>query len=183
MTPNRAYHGSGGAPDERRLPSVAAKSPQIVHKPLLFVDIDGVISLFAFAPDRRPPGAWANVDGVPHLLSATARAHLLELSEHFELVWASGWEEKANEHLPLALRLPGPLPYLTFAPADTHGHWKLAALEAHAGDRPLAWVDDGHDDACRAWADARDAPTLLVATDPATGLTGTHVARRAGTVR
>jgi hypothetical protein len=156
---------------------VATESPHIVHKPLLFVDIDGVISLFGFPPDRRPPGAWANVDGVVHLLSATARGHLLELSEHFELVWASGWEEKANEHLPVALELPGPLPYLTFAPADTHGHWKLAALEAHAGDRPLAWIDDAHDDACRAWAAARAAPTLLVATDPATGLTDAHVAQ------
>jgi hypothetical protein len=148
-----------------------------VRKPLLFVDIDGVISLFGFAPDRRPAGAWLNVDGVVHLLSATARGHLLELSEHFELVWASGWEEKANEHLPLALELPGPLPYLTFAPADTHGHWKLAALEEHAGDRPLAWIDDGHDDACRAWAAAREAPTLLVSTDPAAGLTDAHVAQ------
>jgi hypothetical protein len=148
-----------------------------VDKPLLFVDIDGVISLFGFPPGRRPPGAWANVDGVPHLLSATARGHLLALSEHFELVWASGWEEKANEHLPLALRLPGPLPNLTFAPADTHGHWKLAALEAHAGDRPMAWVDDAHDDACRAWAAARPAPTLLVSTDPGTGLTDEHVAQ------
>ena len=110
------------------MPPVATESPHIVHKPLLFVDIVGVISLFGFPPDRRPPGAWANVDGVVHLLSATARGHLLELSEHFELVWASGWEEKANEHLPVALELPGPLPYLTFAPADTHGHWKLAAL-------------------------------------------------------
>ena len=150
-----------------------------MRKPLLFVDIDGVISLFGFAPDRRPEGAWLNVDGVVHLLSATARSHLLELSEHFELVWASGWEEKANEHLPLALELPGPLPYLTFEPAETHGHWKLAALEAHAGDRPLAWVDDAHDDACRAWAAARRAPTLLVSTDPATGLTDAHVAQLA----
>jgi hypothetical protein len=146
-------------------------------KPLLFMDIDGVLSLFGFQSDRRPGGQWLNVDGIVHLISGTASEHLHRLDTSFELVWCSGWEEKANEHLPLALELPGPLPYLTFAPADTHGHWKLAALEAHAGDRPLAWVDDGHDDACRAWAAARDAPTLLVSTDPATGLTDRHVAQ------
>jgi hypothetical protein len=148
-----------------------------LRKPLLFVDIDGVISLFGFAPDRRPAGAWLNVDGVVHLLSATAPARLLQLSEHFELVWASGWEEKANEHLPTALQLPGSLPFLVFAPDDGYDHWKLAALEAHAGDRPLAWIDDGHDEACRAWAASRPAPTLLVSTDPESGLTDEHVAR------
>ena len=54
-------------------------------------------------------------------------------------------------------------------------HWKLDAIEAHAGERPLAWIDDAHDDSCRAWASARAAPTLLVTTDPAAGLTAAHV--------
>ena len=98
-------------------------------------------------------------------------------------MWASGWEEKANEHLPQALELPGPLPYLTFAPADTHGHWKLAALEAHAGDRPLAWVDDCIDETCQAWAVERSAPTLLVSTEPDRGMTDEHVDKLLGWVR
>ena len=146
-----------------------------MRKPLLFVDIDGVISLFGFPADRRPAGAWLNVDGVVHLLSADARAHLLALSEHFELVWASGWEEKANEHLLGTLGLPEPVPYLTFAPVDDVRHWKLASIEEHALHRPLAWVDDAHDDGCHAWAAKRGAPTLLIGTDPAVGLTGAQV--------
>ena len=48
----------------------------------------------------RRAARFHSIDGIPHFLSATAAAHLLELAEHFELVWASGWEEKANEHLP-----------------------------------------------------------------------------------
>jgi hypothetical protein len=157
------------------------KSLQSTDKPLLFVDIDGVISLFGFPSDTRPAGTWVNVDGVLHLLSATASGHLLALAQVYDLVWASGWEEKANEHLPLTLSLPGPLPFLTFPPRQQqpgpHGHWKLDTVEAYAGGRPLAWIDDDHGDACATWARAREAPTLLVSTDPATGLTDAHMAR------
>jgi Swiss Army Knife RNA repair-like protein len=144
-------------------------------KPLLFMDIDGVLSLFGFQSDSRPGGQWLNVDGIVHLISGTASEHLHRLAETYEVVWCSGWEEKANEHLPAALMLPGPLPFLTFAERPGAPHWKLSAIEEHAGDRPLAWVDDAHDDACRAWAAARGAPTLLVSTDPPSGLTAAHV--------
>jgi len=146
-------------------------------KPLLFVDIDGVISLWGFPSDDRPAGAFHNVEGVIHFLSSDAGIHLLALADGFDLVWCSGWEEKADEHLPHALALPRGLPVLSFArnPGRANGHWKLAAIDEHAGPRrPLAWIDDAHDDACQAWAAARDAPTLLVATMPAVGLTSAH---------
>jgi hypothetical protein len=145
-------------------------------KPLLFVDIDGVLSLFGFQSDTRPRGAWLNVEGIVHLISASASQHLHRLATRFDMVWCSGWEEKANEHLLGELVLPNALPFLTFtAEEGATRHWKLAAIEAHAGDRPLAWIDDAHDDSCRAWASSRAAPTLLVTTDPATGLTLAHV--------
>jgi HAD domain in Swiss Army Knife RNA repair proteins len=144
-------------------------------KPLLFMDIDGVLSLFGFQSDSRPGGQWVNVDGIVHLISATASEHLHRLANGYELVWCSGWEEKANEHLLGPLVMPAALPFLTFPAQSGARHWKLPAIEAHAGDRPLAWVDDAHDDACRSWAAARTAPTLLVSTDPPTGLTAAHV--------
>ena len=149
-------------------------------KPVLFVDIDGVISLWGFASNTRPVGAFHNVDGAMHFLSAEAGIHLLALSKRFDVVWCSGWEDKAEEHLPHALALPRGLPFLSFDrnPGRGHGHWKLPAIEAYAGPhRPLAWIDDGHDDACHTWAQRRDAPTLLVQTTPATGLTAAHAAR------
>ena len=146
------------------------------QKPLLFMDIDGVLSLFGFQSDSRPAGDWINVEGIVHLISATASEHLQRLAEPFDLVWCSGWEEKANEHLLGALVLPIAPPFLTFTAQDgAMKHWKLDAIEEHAGDRALAWVDDAHDDSCRAWASSRAAPTLLVTTDPATGLTAAHV--------
>src|SRR4051794_8975725 len=154
-----------------------AGSPEPLDKPVLFVDIDGVISLFGFASDRRPAGSWLNVDGVLHLISATASVHLLRLADTFELVWCSGWEAKADEHLVHALGLPIRPPFLTFpVPAAGGRHWKLDGVERHAGGPAVAWVDDGFDDTCHAWAAARRAPTLLVATDPAVGLTADHVA-------
>ena len=83
-------------------------------KPLLLVDVDGVISLFGFPSAERPAGDWTLVDGLPHLLSAEAPRHLLQLAREFDLVWCTGWEEKSNEYLPAALGLPGPLPFLSF---------------------------------------------------------------------
>jgi hypothetical protein len=145
--------------------------------PLLLIDIDGVISLFGFDAAEPPPGRFLLVDGMPHFLSTAAGELVTGLRHHFELVWCSGWEEKADEYLPLALGLPAGLHHLTFdddvaRPAATRRHWKLEAIDRYAGPgRPLAWVDDAHDDNCDVWVAGRDAPTLLVATDPAVGLT------------
>jgi hypothetical protein len=147
-------------------------------RPLLLVDVDGVVSLFGFDPKQPPAGSFLLVDGIPHLISATAGEHLRSLSAAFELAWCTGWEEKADEYLSPLLGLVSPLPHLTLdAPGAGREHWKLAAIDAYAGpDRPLAWIDDGHDDACEAWAAAREAPTLLISTDPAAGLTERQVA-------
>lgn len=145
---------------------------------MLLVDIDGVLSLWGFASNERPEGTWHSVEGIPHFLSGTAAAHLHDLAEWFDLVWCSGWEERAGEHLPALIGAPD-LPHLSFDrnPGRTNAHWKLAAIEQHAADRPLAWLDDALDQRCKDWAAARSAaaPTLLVHTEPATGLTEAHV--------
>jgi HAD domain in Swiss Army Knife RNA repair proteins len=155
-------------------------------RPLLLVDVDGVISLFGFDHNRRPAGRFVIVDGVVHLLSDDVARRLLELGSHFDLVWCSGWEEKADEYLPHALGLPAGLPHLAFAglPEGNGRHWKLAAIDAFAGpDRPVAWIDDQHDETCRTWAAQRSGPTLLVATEPALGLTEPQAAELAAWAR
>jgi hypothetical protein len=146
--------------------------------PLLFVDVDGVISLFGFPNDGPPPGRMYSVDGLPHCISHGSGERLMRLADAFELVWATGWEERANEHLPHLLGLGRELPTLIFDEQPMWGsaHWKLSAIERYAGDRPAAWIDDSFNDACLEWASARAAPTLLVRTEPAVGLHDEHVA-------
>ena len=151
--------------------------PANSHIPLLLVDVDGVISLFGFSLDERPSGRFLSVDGIPHYLSSEAGEHLRLLAEHYELVWCTGWEERANEYLVRELSLPGSLPHLTFeGPAGrTDRHWKLDAIEAHAGPhRPVAWIDDDHE-GCQHWAAERPGPTLLVTSRPHEGMTAAHV--------
>lgn len=155
----------------------AATRASAASRPVLMVDIDGVISLFGgpgTGPDGPRAGSFHSIDGIPHFLSADAAAHLLELAILFDLVWASGWEEKADEHLPRLMGLPSGLPHLSFerSVGRANAHWKLEAIERHAEGRALAWVDDALNDACRQWARDRGAPTLLVETDPRRGLTG-----------
>jgi hypothetical protein len=170
------------------------------QKPYLLVDVDGVLSLFGSggpliatpgtpapaAPWGAAPapieGGFHAIDGMLHFLSLTAAAHLLSLAESFELVWASGWEEKADEYLPHLLGLPAGLPFVAFTrpgaglSGTTHAHWKLDSITQFAGNRALAWIDDAFNPACHRWAASRTAPTLLVSTSPERGLTQTEAA-------
>jgi hypothetical protein len=141
-------------------------------RPILAVDVDGVISLFGFETSPPPSEArYELVDGMLHCISLRAGERLQRLAEHFELVWATGWEEKANFYLPTMLGLPE-LPHLTFDGAARFGsaHWKLGPLDEYGQGRAMAWVDDNFDESCYRWARERDQPTLLVPTDPAKGL-------------
>ena len=147
-------------------------------RPILAVDVDGVISLFGFeeAPDRAT-ARFELVDGMVHCISLVAGERLLRLSEQFELVWATGWEDKANDYLPRILGLPE-LPYLSFGGAARFGsaHWKLGPLEEYASGRAVAWIDDNFNEGCYEWAEKREEPTLLVPTEPHLGLEEAHVA-------
>jgi hypothetical protein len=162
--------------------------PRVQEKPLLFVDVDGVISLFGFregyglaagdAPfSECPPGRLQSINGVMHYISSGCGVHLLRLAESFELVWATGWEEAANDYLPHLLGLPGDLPALTFDGRVAAGsaHWKVDAIADYAGTRALAWIDDNVDESCHEWAARRPAPTLIIETLRHEGMGHEHV--------
>jgi hypothetical protein len=147
------------------------------ERPVLAVDVDGVISLFGFeGPLDQVGGRFHLIDGVAHCISDVAGAQLQRLAEVYELIWATGWEDRANDHLPLLLGLGDALPCLRFDGRARFGtaHWKLEAIEEYAGERPLAWVDDSLDGSCYDWAEARSAPTLLVPTESDIGITDAH---------
>ena len=164
-------------PRQRNYETLESGQPQ--EPPILFVDVDGVISLFGFAPGAgQLPGPLHWIDGVAHCIPADVGGRLATLADRFELVWATGWEERANEHLPYLLRLPiEKLPCLSFDGRAVFGsaHWKVDAIDVYAGERPAAWIDDNLDETCIAWANARSAPTLLVETSPSVGLTDEYV--------
>jgi hypothetical protein len=153
-------------------------------RPVLAIDIDGVISLFGFDESMQPggkrvgtaPGEFHLIDGMLHCISLETGPRLNRLAQSYELVWASGWEDRANDHLPGILGVPE-LPYLTFDGRAQFGtaHWKLEALDDYAGSRPLAWIDDSLDESCYRWAEQRSDPTLLIPTESDVGLLDSHV--------
>jgi hypothetical protein len=148
-------------------------------RPVLFLDVDGVISLFGFQRSGPPPGSFHSIDGIIHCIGSDAAARLARLAAAYELVWATGWEEKANEYLVHILELPADLPVLTFDGRAVFGsaHWKLEAIEDYARGRAAAWIDDNLDERAEKWAANRQEPTLLVQTESALGITDEHVER------
>lgn len=153
-------------------------SEMVGDRPILALDVDGTISLFGFEGGLdEVPGRFHLIDGVAHVIPEEAGVRIRRLGERFELIWATGWEERANDMLPDILGLPEELPALTFGGNARFGtaHWKLDALDEYAGRRPLAWVDDSLDESCHVWAAQRAAPTLLVPCESDRGLEDAHV--------
>ncbi len=120
---------------------------------------------------RRRASSWSTAS--LHCISLRAGERLGRLAEHFDLIWATGWEDKANFYLPQMLGM-AELPHLTFDGAARFGsaHWKLGPLDEYCRGRAMAWLDDNLDDSCYRWARERTEPTLLVPTDPAVGSAG-----------
>ena len=147
-----------------------------MSRPLLAIDVDGVISLFGFdEPPARDQASFELIDGMVHCISLSAGERLTRLGEFYEMIWATGWEEKANDYLPHILGVPA-LPVLNFKDAPRFGsaHWKLAPLDTYCEGRPVAWIDDSFDESCYEWAQSRSEPTLLVPTESALGLEEAH---------
>jgi hypothetical protein len=147
-----------------------------MSRPILAIDVDGVISLFGF--EQPPPTEEAKfelVDGMVHCISLLAGKRLLRLAEYYEMVWATGWEDRANDYLPNILGLPN-LPFLTFNGAARFGsaHWKLGPLDEYCAGRAMAWIDDNFDESCYEWARSRSEPTLLIPTEAHLGLEEAH---------
>jgi hypothetical protein len=157
---------------------VATLTPVPAERPILALDVDGVISLFGFeGPLGDAPGKFHLIDGIAHCIPEGLDERLRRLAEAYEIVWATGWEDRANELLLQILGIEEALPYLTFDGSARFGtaHWKIGPIAEYAGDRPVAWIDDCIDEECRAWASERAAPTLLVHTRADEGLTEEHV--------
>lgn len=136
-------------------------------RPVLLVDVDGPLNPYAAKPSRRPAGyethrlltpGWAASErrrlidhGLPHRPVKPLRVWLNPLhgpalrALPFDLVWATTWEEEANEFIAPVLGLPE-LPFIAWA-STRHSpeggvFWKTPEIVAWASGRPFAWVDD-----------------------------------------
>lgn len=162
-------------------------------RPLLYLDVDGVLNPYAAKRTRRPDGyvthrllppswiAQREEAGPPHRLKPLRvwlnpghGPKLLTLAEHFELWWATTWEHEANTHIGPLIGLPE-LPVVEwqtrhqFSPEGLY--FKTAELVEHAAGRPFVWLDDEIGDRDRAYVKCvHRAPVLLHWVDPAKGL-------------
>ncbi|MET8225674.1 hypothetical protein [Streptomyces sp. NPDC005301] len=165
-------------------------------RPVLLVDVDGPLNPYAAKPYRRPEGYETHRLLTPNW-EAAERRRLTEFGlpdkavkplrvwldpRHgpaltalpFDLVWATTWEDEANDFIAPVLGLPR-LPFISWPaqrpePADGV-FWKTPAIVAWAKGRVFAWIDDEITEADRTWVlDHHDGPALLHRVDPRSGL-------------
>jgi hypothetical protein len=146
-------------------------------RPLLLLDVDGVLNPIGRLPSDGVPDGFHEhrIAGLRVLLNPSHGVWIRELATRYEVAWATSWEHDANDLIAPLLGVPVDLPVVTFEASDAGWMVKLPAIAAFAADRPTAWVDDQISDADRAWADARQAPTLFVSTDSRIGWTRDHI--------
>jgi hypothetical protein len=159
--------------DERT--ALAAASDE---RPLLFLDVDGVIVLDPWIADLPPDLRYLRGLGAGYVPDRAGEL-ICRLAERFDLVWATGWEQDANTQVRPVLGLERELPVVTFGKKAVQGsaEWKIKRVDRYAGHRPAAWIDDNLCGDHERWAERRPEPTLLVDSDPHVGICPEDVER------
>ena len=147
-------------------------------KPLLLLDIDGVLNPFRMGDDLAPgyalyPVTVADGRALTVRLTPAHGPWLRELAADFELVWATTWAAQANTHIGPLLGLPV-LPVIVPVRRGIYRTEKYEPARRFVKGRPFAWVDDAFELAVVELARNRNRvgrKALLVTSDPAIGLT------------
>lgn len=162
-----------------------------MSKPLLLVDVDGVLCPFGWGPHsfdgnaspevadeiakQKYPGYEYNAAHHIHISPENAK-RLKRLSNSFDLVWCTGWVDEANEVIGPLHGLPK-LPVIQVYSLALDVHWKFDSIQKYVGNRPYAFIDDDiHADGL-AYAKHRNksVPTLWLPIKCNIGLTDDHV--------
>lgn len=160
---HQQLHEADGTPVRALRPS-----RRLAERPLLLLDVDGVLQPTG---SSVPPGYQRFTDDTSSVVLRPEHGPwLLDLAEHFDLVWASTWGASANEAIGRRLGLPE-LPHVELGELPRHGTRKLAAVQAYVGDRAVVWIDDELYDDAEAWRAERSPPTFLRRTAGGVGLT------------
>ncbi|MGV9312175.1 HAD domain-containing protein [Streptomyces sp. NPDC003691] len=151
--------------------------------PLLFLDVDGPLIPFGAEPGSYPvypTGTDPRGGAVTPLLGRLDPRHGSRLAAlPCELVWATTWEDDANQCLAPLLGLP-PLDVVAWPePSELDDqderdglHWKTRTLVGRAAGRPFVWADDEITGTDRAWVAAHHpGRALLHRVDARRGLT------------
>lgn len=170
-------------------------------KPLLLVDVDGVINVFG---SNSPHAEWEHEflhSGQPGAggfwiqIPVGTTERFRRLAEHFELIWGTGWMGDAHRCFGHLLELGDPWPFIDVSAGFINASyerdagarnaqtlsWKLPCIKKwvddNAHDRPVAWIDDDLFADARMWAIERNdrVPTRLVKTECHIGMADEHV--------
>jgi len=154
------------------------------NRPIIALDVDGVLSPDASAKRRRH--LWYHHGykrkavrwglGVSQLIIHPEAGVWVQRLAHdtgAELVWATHWNEHANDHVGPLIGLP-PLPVVV---TPRYPELKAPALIGWTTGRPLVWFDDEEREIATALRSTKERgqPFLGILTDPVVGLTSAHV--------
>ena len=156
----------------------------MTRKPFLLLDVDGPLNPWRMSPavahDNGYTSHQITVTGqtYPVLLNPAHGAALLALTDVVDLMWATTWEDAANELISPVLGLPQNLPVICW-PADAgdpsphRGSWKTRHVLAAVAGNAFAWFDDELNRYDRAYVAATltAGPHLLHRVEPHLGLT------------
>lgn len=151
------------------------------NKPLLFLDVDGVLNCLAIEePEGSTRLSSAGLYGstTEVICPAGTKERLERLLEHYDPVWATAWLGTAHGYFRGHLCLSEfPWPYIQYA------GYKITEIIKYAEGKPFVWVDDFAEyeldqlgwlnDIQRYWPDN----AYYLAPDPQVGLTDEQVDR------
>lgn len=190
-----------GGPVAERTAAAAQTSTTAAHRPLLLLDVDGVLNAFPTGAGR-----WdytdCVIDGYPIHFHQELPQMVAELRRHFDIVWFTLWNRNAAP-------LIGPHVGLTDAPFLPTSWERGAAILQEQGvspeevrlfmfakspllpgsvdpSRPWVWIDDAHSDWDWAYLKSQGFDPdrfRLIRTVAEAGLTWTEVQQAVGAAR